>query len=548
MINQDSDTNKSNPVTPSNLDISKSAFNVTLGNVFGLLAGLGSQMVTASLFGAGADMDAFLTASVIPLYLTYVFISGLSFVLVPAFINEEAKGSKKDAWSLVGTFIYSVGLILTLLAFLGSKFSGDIIAITAPRLSASKIELTSKMLAVLIFSVPFTGLGNMTIGLQNARNRFFWPAMGRAFGSLANVIILLIFFKPIGPMALAWGYLASEIISGSMTIVPVVRHGWSRLMPITDPRILENIKLMLPFLVFGIFTSSTSVFERFFASGLPDGELSYIGYANKISSIFVALLASGIAGAVFPAMARAFSNEGKDGLVRQFQNGLRLTMATAIPACILVGVLVIPIVSVIYERGVFTHTNTLNVSRIVLIVMTGDLLFRMLMNLIGRAFYVLKDTLTTSIISAAGALLYILIGRLLTDYGGYVGLVSAKSIQMGLIFITAAYLLSANGRFFHSRKLIIDIIFFFIGTLISASASWLLLRVLSNEPPLLQLIGSIIIAGPLYLILLYWRDREIYETVSGILGFLQLRHKVSTSVQEVPPEIWVIEQQLNARM
>jgi putative peptidoglycan lipid II flippase len=548
MINKDSVPKKTASGAPSNLEISKSAFNVTLGNVFGLLAGLGSQVVTALLFGAGAHMDAFLTASVVPLYLSYVLINGLSFVLVPAFIDEETKGAEKDAWSLVGTFMWLTGLVLTIVAFMGSKFSWDIVAITAPRYSQPKIELTSRMLSVLIFTVPFTGLGNLTLGLQNARNRFFWPAMGRTFGSLANVLVLLFFFKSLGPMALAWGYLASEVISGGMTIVPIMRHGWSRLLPITDPRILENAKLMFPFLVFGFFTSSTSVFERFFASGLPDGELSYIGYAYKISSIFIALLASGIAGAVFPAMARSFSTNGKDGLVRQFQNGLRLTIATALPACALVGVLVVPIISVIYERGAFTHTDTINVGRIVLIIMIGDVFFRMLINLIGRAFYVLKDTLTTSIISAAGAILYILIGRILTNHGGYVGLVSAKSIQMGLIVVTAAYLLSADWRFFRSRKLIIDIIFFFFGTLISACVAWLMLRALSNEAPFIQFIGSIVVAGPLYLLLIFWRDRELYELVSGILGIPQVRNKVSTSVKEVPTEIWIIEQQLNSRM
>ena len=123
-------------------------------------------------------------------------------------------------------------------------------------------------------------------------------------------------------------------------------------------------------MVFGIFSDSTSIFERFFASDLPDGDLSYIGYANKISSIFVALLASGIAGAIFPSMARAFSNEGEEGLAQQFRHGLRLTLAVAVPASALVAVLAIPIISIIYERGAFTHATTINVSRIILILVS----------------------------------------------------------------------------------------------------------------------------------------------------------------------------------
>jgi putative peptidoglycan lipid II flippase len=548
MMNQENDLKTQNKSTPSQLEISRSAFHVTLGNFFGLLAGLGSQVITASLFGAGADMDAFLTASVVPLYLSYVLMSGLSFVLVPAFIDEETNGSEDSAWSMVGTFMGITGLVLLLIAILGSKFSSDIITLTAPGLSPSKVELTTRMLSILIFTVPFTGLGSLTIGLQNARNRFFWPAMGRAFGSMTNVILMLVLYKSIGPMALAWGYFGSELIMGGMTIMPVLRHGWTKFMPITDPRILENIKLMLPFLVFGIFTSSTGIFERYFASGLPDGDLSYMGYASKISSIFVALLASGIAGAIFPAMARAYSNEGEAGLAQQFRNGLRLTVATAVPACAIVAVLAVPIVSIIYEHGAFTHHTTLQVSRIVLIVMIGDVLFRMLTNIIGRAFYVLKDTRTTTSVSAAGAILYILIGKVGTEMGGYVGLVSAKTIQMGLIMVTIAFLLSANLNFFRGRKLFIDITFFLVGTAITGGIAWLVKNLLSTQSSLLQLVAALGISGPVYLLLLYWRDRDIYQSVAGIIGIPQLLRKVSTSIHDVPAEIWIIEQQQNSRM
>jgi putative peptidoglycan lipid II flippase len=90
----------------TNRSVSRSAFKVTLGGFFSLLAGLASQVITAAFFGAGAEMDAYLTAMVVPLYLQAVLLSGLSFVFIPAFVNEEAKGNDENAWALAGTFFW----------------------------------------------------------------------------------------------------------------------------------------------------------------------------------------------------------------------------------------------------------------------------------------------------------------------------------------------------------------------------------------------------------------------------------------------------------
>jgi peptidoglycan biosynthesis protein MviN/MurJ (putative lipid II flippase) len=75
-----------------------------LGGVFSILAGFINQMIIAAYFGAGAEMDAYFTALVIPAYFQVVLITGLSFVFIPAFVREETKGNEDAAWELVGTF------------------------------------------------------------------------------------------------------------------------------------------------------------------------------------------------------------------------------------------------------------------------------------------------------------------------------------------------------------------------------------------------------------------------------------------------------------
>ncbi len=127
--------------------ISRSAFKVMLGGMFSILAGFINQMIIAAYFGAGAEMDAYLTALVIPAYFQAVLLSGLSFVFIPAFVREETKGNEDVAWELVGTFFWITSGILIVISIAASIFAKEIISITAPGFGPEKSTLAARMLS-----------------------------------------------------------------------------------------------------------------------------------------------------------------------------------------------------------------------------------------------------------------------------------------------------------------------------------------------------------------------------------------------------------------
>jgi putative peptidoglycan lipid II flippase len=463
-------------------------------------------------------MDAFLTALVVPLYLQAVLLTGLEFVFIPAFVQEETAGREDDAWALVGTFLWLTGGILAVVAVGGSLFARGIVALSAPGLSPAKASLAARMLAILMFSVPLTGLGSLTRGIQNARNRFFWPAVATAIGSLGNVTILLVLYRAVGPLALAWGYLASVALGTGVTLVPVLGHGWRRLMRLSDGRVHEMARLIAPFIFFGLLTRCTLLFERYFASGLPDGDLSYLGYASKVSKIVMTLLGAGIATAIFPPMARAYAQNGEAGLVEKAEYGFRLTLAVALPTVAILSAVAVPLVTLLFERGAFRHTATLSVSRIVPIVMIGGVLVGMLGNMIGRTFYVTKDTHTLPMVAAVISVLYILLAKALVDTGGYVGLAFAGLLTSGLSILAIPFLLRRKLRSFRTSRLLKDTLRYGAASLIAFLGARLASSALAFLPTLLQLLGAFIISGPLYMLILFRIDRDIAISVLEMTG------------------------------
>lgn len=520
------------PYVAPNREVSRAALKVAIGGVFSLLAGLASQVLTAYLFGADAEMDAFYTALTVPLYLQIVLLGGLPFVIIPAFVQEQSEGREEDAWGLTGSMLWISTVVLLITAIVGVLFSSQLISVFAPGYAADKARLAAQMQSILMFTVPFTGLGTFTAGVENTRGRFFWPATATAIGSIGNVVALLLLQPIVGPLALAWGNLISTILIAAITTVPVVMHGWKRLLPLSDPRLREMLKLISPFIIFGLITNSKLILERYFASSLPDGQLAYLGYAYKIANIFIVLLAASIASAIFPTMARAFSNQGLPGLVEQSDFGLRVTLAIALPVVFIISVVAIPLLRIFYERGAFLPSATIAVSLVIPIIMVNEVLFRMIMNMVGRTFFVIKDTLTINWISSVTIILYVIAGYYLTQRWGYWGLALAQPIQAGASIILACILLARRVKQFPFNHLLKSGSIYLGLSVVASAASWAVLSLAAGLHPLIQLILSASIAVMIYGGLIYQFDRNMALSLWDMSGIPKLVSVIRTRVAQ----------------
>ena len=292
-------------------------------------------------------------------------------------------------------------------------------------------------------------------------------------------------------------------------------------MPLRSPPVRELGRSMIPFLVLGAGIHATPIIERFYASRLPDGELSYLGYASKISSIMMALLGTGIATAIFPAMTRTHEASEGTGLVQALEYGFRLTVAVGLPVLAILSGLAVPIITVLFEGGAFQRVATLGVSRVIPIVLVGDLVFPMMTNLVERAYYAARDSHTVPIVATARSGLYWVGAAVLVDVWGYRGLAWAQTLVTGLTLSVLLCLLRRRLGFRFGT---------IIGhTWVSGSASllaFLAARLISSSlsffPPLLRLSAGGAVAMALYIVVLYRADESTAREVLEITGVKQL--------------------------
>lgn len=532
-----SKNNRANQVKESDRQeskaISRSAFKVSAGNFLGLVAGLLSQMIIAYLFGAGQDMDAFLTAMTVPAYLQAVLLVSLSYVVIPIFVEQISSGQDEEAWALVGTIFWILGALLIPITIAISFFAPAVIGVLAPDLTADKAALASQMLSVMVFVLPISAFTVFSASIQNAQNQFFWPSARTALNSIGNIVTLLALYPWLGVQALAYGFLAAALFETSVTTVPVLRHGWQRTLSLTDARVLEVLKLTAPLVLIGVLTRVTPVFERFFASGLPDGSLSYLGYTAKIGRIFQGVFGSTVATAIFPVMAKAFTKDGVTGLARNFKYGFRLIMALSLPALMLGSCVAAPLITLLFERGAFTHETTIRLAQILPIELTRAGLLFMFGNLVTRSFYVTKDTRTVPVISAISAVLYIGIANIFVRYWGYVGLALADLIYGGLGALVLAAILIKRYDLVRWSELAKYLWRYLAPSGAAFILTQMLLMVIAASPALVQLITASFVFVLVYMVLLFWLDGEIAIATFEVLGIAKLA------------KFWPIQQFLN---
>lgn len=501
--------------------MARSAFLVSVGGLVSLAAGTATQMVIAALFGAGRDMDAYFTSVAVPTYLAAVFLTGLNFVLVPAVIREEEEGRLEDAWRLVVTALavaLAIGLALTVAVEAGAP---TIIRIIAAGMSPEEQDLTVALLRIQILAFPFMAAASMASGVLNTRGSFLRPALAPALGSIANLLAVLVLHRPVGVMSLAWGSAASYGMVALVTLGEVFYARRPQFLRLGDPRLAALGRLALPFVLFGLLQRAAPLMERYYASSLPDGQLSYLGYATKVSDLVRVMVGTGIATSILPAMSRRFEERGRAGLGRLAEEGLVLSLAVAVPAVVFFMLGGTPFVEVFLGRGRFDAATSLAVGAI--LGWAGlDVLFLMLGNVLGRTYYVLRNTWLGPLISTFSVLLYTAIAVPLTAALEYRGLMIARTASAGLAVVAMTLVLMRLlgvrfGAVWRAALL-------FVGY---GGVVWLALRAvlarLAGAPSLAQLLVAFVGTVGAYALLYRLYDRRLFSTVLELAGLSRLR-------------------------
>lgn len=371
--------------------------------------GLGRDMLTTAVFGAGALNSAFVTAFTLPnLFRRLLGEGALTAALVPTLHEEMERKQRAAAFALVSQvaswlLVVTTGVVAA--AMLALSLAGKLAPEAAARgVEAGTIERWTQAagLAVVLFPyMIFVCLAAAFSAALQTLGRFLEPALSPVWLNMAMISLLA------GAAYLGWaedrtgamrwlcaGVLIGGFLQMAVPAAALMKEGWRPRFDLGVSDALRGIvRLMVPTL-FGsaIYLVNMSV-SRLVGLSLNDAAASVLNLATRLMELPIGVFAVAVSTVVFPLISKYAAQGDHANLASAYQKGMRLILLVNLPAAAGLAVLAAPITRLLFERGAFTPDDT-RLMTPVLAVFAAGLPFLSFVNLTLRAFYARKDTVT----------------------------------------------------------------------------------------------------------------------------------------------------------
>lgn len=484
------------------------AFLTVVSKVLGFLR----EASLAAVFGATSDTDAYVVAQTIP-YLLFATVShALTTTFIPVYsqIREEQGNEASSRFaSTVMWVVLCVGVVLTTL---GEAFAGSLVRLVAPGFDGAVAELTAYLSRIIFPMMVFQLLSGTLTGLLQADGQFGIPTAASLLQNISIIVSVVVFGSRYGVASVAVGTLVGAVLS-TMAKIPALRlteFRWIGAFDRHDPGIRRVGILILPAIVGAGVSELNTLVDRILASGLPEGSVSALNYANRLMQLPPSIIGTPLVTVIYPTLAKMAAQNDRRSLSRSLADALGLVHFMLVP--IAVGVLVLrePLVRIVFERGAFGAAATQETAWALLFLSFGIAVLTM-SSLVNRAFFALQDTTTPMILGVVAVGVNIVLNLLLVGPLRQGGLALATTVS-GLVGLVAGLFAfrrrSAVG--FPARRLLSTVVRTGLSSVVMGVVVWAAYRsipsVMSWRGSFLELIpvGTVVALGAVIYIFSAW--------------------------------------------
>jgi putative peptidoglycan lipid II flippase len=381
----------------------------SLGSVGGLtlvsrILALVRDTLQARFVGAGFASDAFLVAFRLPNMFRALFAEGaFAASFIPMFSRKVAESDGE----LSAGLRFAEQALSVLLPILVLSTAGLLIAAypVTYALSGGFNDPTAEQFAYAVtlsrITLPYLfliSLVSLLGGILNSLGRFWVNAAAPILLNLAMVGALLLFHGDEYETARVQAI--SIPVGGALQLVWLIlacrRAGVK--MRIRRPRMNDDVRQLLRLIVpaaagAGAVQINLLISTALAGRLLDPGAISYIYYADRLNQLPLGLIGIGLATILLPTIARLI-NSGREEEAMDTQNrGVELALFLTLPATVAFIVSAQPIISGLFQHGVFTAEDTVRCSWALSAFSIG-LPAYVLIKVLTPGFYAREDTRT----------------------------------------------------------------------------------------------------------------------------------------------------------
>ncbi|MBR0156367.1 MAG: murein biosynthesis integral membrane protein MurJ [Clostridia bacterium] len=339
--------------------IKKKVFNgaviIAVVSIIAKLTTFAQEAVLAAYIGTTFKSDAYHMVSSIQMVIYPMVSVGIWKVFLPLYKEKVTHNRIDEANRFANKVITFYSIIAIALVALIMIFTGAVVSLVAPGFEGETRELTIELVRI---SAPMyiTVIGSAVYAaMLQCHNRFFGAQIREVVSHIPTLVAAIFFYRRWGIQALAYAL----IIGGFLRLVIelfFVNWGY-RYKPdfrFKDDDMGKMMKRLPYVLIIESVTKINSLIDKAMASGLPEGTISCLSYASKLTHVFSGLLSTAISTALYPQMIELIALKKQKELSNLVVKTVDIFAVMMIPlttACILFRT---EVVSAAFGRGAFS--------------------------------------------------------------------------------------------------------------------------------------------------------------------------------------------------
>tara|TARA_Y100001960_G_scaffold329117_1_gene419577 strand:- start:107 stop:1627 length:1521 start_codon:yes stop_codon:yes gene_type:complete len=417
------------------------------------------DILIASVLGASSIADCFFVAFRFPNLFRRLFAEGaFSAAFVPMFSAALEKHGRHSAKTFAdGAFSI---LLVSLIIFIGvvELFMPLVMWVLAPGFDAipGKMALATELSRIAFPYLIFISLVSLQSGVLNSLNRFAAAAATPILLNLTLITALLGFAKSqiLAGYALSWGIFAAGVLQFAWLRYHCKREGlpvsWRR--PELTPEIQLLGRRILPVIFGASLYQINLLIGTILASLISDGAVSFLYYADRVTQLPLGVVGIAVSTALLPTLSQQLAAGNETAAMRSQNRGLEYALLLTLPATVALYIISEPLITVLFERGAFSSTDSIATAWALMAYSTG-LPAYVLIRVLTPGFFAREDTSTPVKIAAVAMIANIVLNLFLMQIWGHIGIAIAASISAWINATALGWILHRRKQFVLDKRL-----------------------------------------------------------------------------------------------
>jgi len=318
------------------------------------------DMLMAALIGAGPLGDAFFVANRLPNMFRSLFGEGaFNAAFVPSFSailsadgRDAARRFAEESFGVMAFWL----LGLTVLAELAMEPVVALLQLGAD--DPAHLDLVVSLARVTFPYMPLICLTALLSGVLNGLDRFAAAAAAPVLYNITSMAFMVAASSAIGPaQAAAWGVSASGVLQLALVAWGIWHSGMALhlVRPRLSPEIRTLLRKMAPGLLAAGVTQLNLSLDVVVSSFLPAGAQSALYFANRLNQLPLGIIGTAIGTGMLPSLSRQVQAGQDAQSVTTLNRALEYAMVLTLPAALALVCVPVSLMTVLFERGAFTH-------------------------------------------------------------------------------------------------------------------------------------------------------------------------------------------------